>query len=109
MKTFKYYHHISKDFTGICKILENKTIHYIKNGKHHREDGPAIIYPSGHKQWQLNGVSHREVGPAVESVTGYKEWWYKGLCYGINNKFTNTTWFKKVKQLKREEGLKIFI
>ena len=28
---------------------------YFLNGKHHREDGPAIEYVNGDKHWYLNG------------------------------------------------------
>jgi len=27
--------------------------------------------------WKLNGNLHREDGPAVEYANGYKEWWLK--------------------------------
>ena len=29
---------------------------WFHNGKLHRENGPAIIYPSGFKYWYLNGM-----------------------------------------------------
>ena len=41
----------------------------------HREDGPAVEYADGDKEWWLNGELHREDGPAVEWTSGYKEWW----------------------------------
>ena len=28
---------------------------YFLNGKRHKEDGPAVIYADGHKEWWLNG------------------------------------------------------
>jgi hypothetical protein len=33
----------------------------------HREDGPAVIWPHGTKEWYQNGVLHREDRPAVVS------------------------------------------
>lgn len=39
----------------------------------------------------------------------YKSFYYNGGYYGSDNDFINKTWKKKVKQLKREEELKIFI
>ena len=45
------------------------------NGKLHREDGPAIEYANGGKWWYLNGKRHREDGPAIEYTNGDKEWW----------------------------------
>ena len=51
------------------------------NGESHREenDGPAVEYFDGSKEWFLNGVLHRENGPAVEYANGYKEWYINGL------------------------------
>ena len=48
------------------------------NGKHHREDGPAIERVNGYREWWLNGKPHREDGPAVEFANGHKEWWLNG-------------------------------
>jgi hypothetical protein len=48
---------------------------WYKNGKLHREDGPAIEWAHGTKEWYLNGKLHREDGPAVEYADGWK-WWY---------------------------------
>ena len=44
----------------------------------HREDGPAIEYAGGGKEWLLNGKFHREDGPAYELADGYREWWRNG-------------------------------
>ena len=41
----------------------------------HREDGPAIEYADGDKEWFINGKLHREDGHAVEYANGYKAWW----------------------------------
>ena len=49
--------------------------HYYKNGKLHREDGPASEYKNGTKFWYLNGKLHRINGPAVEWSNGDKAWW----------------------------------
>ena len=43
--------------------------------QYHREDGPAIERPNGHKAWYVNGVRHREDGPAIEYSDG-DEWYY---------------------------------
>jgi hypothetical protein len=40
----------------------------------HREDGPAIEYSDGHKEWYINGERHRTDGPAVEYTDGDKSW-----------------------------------
>jgi len=50
----------------------------LPNGVCHREDGPAVEYSSGRKEWYINGHKHREDGPAVERSDGGKEWWIDG-------------------------------
>ena len=37
-----------------------------------------IIGPTGAKFWYLDGKFHREDGPAIEYADGYKEWWLNG-------------------------------
>jgi hypothetical protein len=49
------------------------------NGKLHREDGPAVIWPDGTEYWYLNGKRHREDGPAYIGSNG-RQLWY------LNNK-----------------------
>ena len=70
-----------------CDEPHITSIHFYKNGKYHREDGVARI----------------------NLYINEKLWYYKGEYYGVTNDFTNKTWKKKVKQLKREEKFKIFI
>ena len=50
-------------------------------GQLHRDEGPAIIYPSGTELWYQNGALHREDGPAVIWADGRKEWWLNGVLY----------------------------
>ena len=37
----------------------------------------CTINEFGDKEWYLNGKLHREDGPAVEYSGGYKEWYYQ--------------------------------
>jgi len=69
---------------------------FVKNGKVHRENGPAIEQSNGDKFWYINGKLHREGGPASEYQNGYKEWWINGkrhredgpaIIYSNGNKF----------------------
>ena len=41
----------------------------------HREDGPAIEWADGSKEWWFNGELHREDGPAYEDADGSREWY----------------------------------
>ena len=43
--------------------------------EYHREDGPAIIYCNGDKEWFLNGKRHREDGPAFDWPGCEQSWW----------------------------------
>ena len=58
------------------------------NDKLHRKDGPAIEYADGEKQWYLNGKLHREDGPAIDYADGDKCWYLNDRLYKIqyNNK-----------------------
>ncbi len=49
-----------------------------KDGKIHREDGPAVIWPDGTQRWYKDGKLHREDGPAVIYSYGTKEWYLNG-------------------------------
>lgn len=51
---------------------------WFQYGKEHRDDGPAIIRPNGSNQWFRDGKCHREDGPAIERADGWAEWWLNG-------------------------------
>jgi hypothetical protein len=49
------------------------------NGKLHRVDGPAVEETNPRaKKWYLNGKLHREDGPAIDLFSGRKEWYIHG-------------------------------
>ncbi len=45
---------IPENFTGIVEFEDGETW-WLKNGKSHREDGPARIRNDGYKSWWLDG------------------------------------------------------
>jgi len=49
----------------------------------HCDDGPAIVWTNGIKEWYLDGLRHRNDGPAVEYANGIKEWWINGSRHRI--------------------------
>jgi hypothetical protein len=66
--------------------MQREQYTYIRNGNKfyykdkemtifHREDGPAIEYADGGKEWYLNGKCHREDGHAIEYADGSKSWY----------------------------------
>ena len=61
---------------GKLRIEDN--FYYLKNNIFHREDGPAIEWANGKKEWYLNGKRHRTDGPAIEYPSGTKSWWING-------------------------------
>ena len=109
---------IPVNFTGIAEY-PNGTKCWHKEGKLHREDGPAIEFASGTKYWYKEGKYHRLDGPAVEYSDGTKEWWIEDNFYGseelsnlINSSFFlgkergryNLEWLKFL----TEKGIKEF-
>ena len=65
-----------------CEIDEDGTKRwYNEDGFLHREDGPAIEWGDGDKEWYRNGKHHRENGPAVEYANGDKEWHKNGKLH----------------------------
>lgn len=69
-KKFKKTKEVPSDFTGIAQFPSGMICYY-KDGKLHREDGPAIEYGIGKDQiriWYLNGRKHRTDGPSSEGI-----------------------------------------
>ncbi len=61
------------------EVLKDGTVQYYnENGWLHREDGPAIEWAKGAKEWYRDGRCHREDGPAVEYPDGRREYWISG-------------------------------
>lgn len=54
---------ISKE-TYVWKDEDDKGVIYYKDGKKHREDGPAVELKNGTKEWWIDGQRHRDDGPA---------------------------------------------
>jgi hypothetical protein len=63
-----------------------------QHDQYHCEDGPAVEYANGIKEWWLNGRLHREDGPAMERADGEKRWYYKGIFAGAGGKPDPTLW-----------------
>jgi hypothetical protein len=59
---------------------------YYKNGKFHREDGPAAIYRDGSQIWYQNGIIHRDDGPAIIHPDGSQDWYSNGKHLGFGAK-----------------------
>jgi hypothetical protein len=65
---------------SIIKI--NRTFYCIKGTAIlHREDGPAVIWEDGQKEWFYKGARHRLDGPAVIHSDRTEEWWVNGRLH----------------------------
>lgn len=64
----------------IYKNDHHKDYHelWYKDGKLHRENGPAVVYPNEVQKWYKDGKLHREDGPAVVFFDGRQEWYKNG-------------------------------
>lgn len=100
MIEFNHPDDVTKDFTGICKILYDNTIRHYKDGFLHRQDGPAIEFPNKSCVWFLNGKRHNENGPAVKEKNNYKEYHYNNIWYFKVE--SDDEWVEKVRSLKLE-------
>lgn len=70
-------------YTGCLNYNENKK-YWFRNGKIHRDGGPAVIYSNGYKVWYKNGFIHREDGPAIMygNYSGLAEYWLENKRVG---------------------------
>ena len=56
-------------------------LYYNSAGQLHRDDGPAVEYEDGRKEWWQNGQLHRTHGPAAIWWHGTKEWHQNGKLH----------------------------
>ena len=64
---------------SVCEIDYGGNKYWRLNGLLHREeDLPAVEHNTGTKIWCINNNLHRENGPAVEYFDGGKEWYLNG-------------------------------
>ena len=97
----QYWHEYIKEhptFTG-CLINKINNKAWYKNGKRHREDGPAVEWGDVTKAWYKNEKYHREDGPAVELANGDKYWYLNGKCY------SEQEWLIAMRKIKIEKVL----
>ena len=74
----------------------------------HREDGPAIEYSDGSKEWRVDGELHRTDGPAAEFIDGYKSWFVNGSIHRLDGPAViwgdgTKAWYVDDKQLTEEQ------
>ena len=81
--TRRYYNHAGRLHCEDGPAVEyaNGTKEWWQNGLRHREDGPAAVWADHAKEWWQNGLRHREDGPAIEYPSGIREWWQNGKLH----------------------------
>ena len=77
----------------------------------HRENGPALEWLDGTKEWRINGKLHREDGPAIE-LKCRKEWWINGKLHRVGNpaveySIGETYWYYKNTYIPFKDNLKL--
>ena len=91
--TVKVEHEFYSDGT-VDKVWKNK------NGKYHREDGPALEYSNGVRIWYKNNRWHREDGPACIYSDGKFEY------YLFNKSFSKEEYLVEIEKIKEERKRK---
>jgi hypothetical protein len=80
---------------GRVEVSANGSQAWYRNGKLHREGGPAAEYIDGSKSWWRNGHLHRSGGPAViiccRQQVSREEWWFDGLRHRHNGPAVTTS------------------
>ncbi len=76
--------YVPNHYTGVIEFY-NGNKYWYKEGKLHREDGPAVEYTDGTKKWWIGGVLHRIDGPAVEMLSGSKLWYIDNVYLSYRN------------------------
>jgi hypothetical protein len=65
---------------------------------YHREDGPAVEWTDGTKEWYRNDILHREDGPAIEYTDGKTSWYKHGIRF-----LNKEAWFESLTEKEKEK------
>jgi len=77
-------------------LIKNiKKIYKNSKGQYHRDDGPAIEYKNGDKEWFKEDKRHRIGGPALERVNGIKVWFEDGRYHRLDGPAIEWEWESK--------------
>ena len=74
--------HLFKDAYGGEVTREE----YVEGEVWHREGSPALRVSSGLEAWYRQGKLHREDGPAIhDQASGYKAWFLEGVVQRVEH------------------------
>ena len=82
---------------GPARIWQDGTEEWFQYGRYHREDGPAIIQ-GNYQAWFQDGMLHRIDGPAIINSEGNLFWYIDGVEYQ-----NGILWRLEVQKWKREQ------
>jgi hypothetical protein len=96
---------MKQSITYLVTVNEDRT-EWRKADQLHREDGPAVEYKDGSKEYWQNNQLHRTDGPALEWKDGSKSWWKNGLRHredgpaiewnnGVKDHYLNDEYYSK--------------
>lgn len=95
---------------SLVTMTTDGTLMYLtKDGKYHREDGPAIEHLDGHKEWWVNGQLHRVDGPAIEHADEIQEWFIDGKKYSEEEFKQRDSDMNSAKMTIDKNGNKIYL
>lgn len=80
-----------------------------RDGRLHRDDGPAVERPDGRREWWRDGQRHRADGPAIECADGYRSWYLDGQRHrddgpAIERPDGSRSWWRDGRQVAGEEA-----
>lgn len=90
------------------RVAADGTKRWTKDGRLHREDGPAVESLDGTSEWFFDGKRHRADGPAIQDADGDEEWYRHGERHRENGPAIKSAegtchWLRSGK-LHREDG-----
>lgn len=93
------------------RLTKEMEILKLKNSEKVPENFTGIIeytsgFHSGNKYWLKDGKSHREDGPAVEYNDGSKQWWIEGTYYYSEEDFKKEIERRSQKNINSETNTK---
>jgi hypothetical protein len=86
----------------IEEFIDYNYVIYVVKGtkKYHREDGPAIEWDNGDKEWYINGKLHRDDGPALILADGRIFWYLNDFFFDKKEE-----WFEALTEEQKEKVL----
>ncbi len=93
---------------GPAVIRADGTQEWYQHGYLHRDGEPAVIRPDGAQEWRQNDNLHRDDGPAWIGPDGSQEWWQNGQRHRDDGpaviEADGTQWWCQHGRVHRDDG-----